>query len=354
MLRKIKIILILMVFFDASPSLMAQSLDPLLEGLQSNYSFTRLLALQELGRRDFEEQLRYLPALIEALKDHDLDVQSETVKILSGLGHGAEPGLPAMIQHFRESDGKGRDATLMVLAALGQRAVPALVEALEVEDPAIRLGACRALGRIGKEAQEAVPVLIRLFDEVRRDLPDCASVTIGKIGAVDDLIEIIRSGNDQQRAWISKKSFYHLPEEIDPTEALTELAKIENDPKTRLAAIDALGSRGSKSKNAVSLLVGTLADQQVGFAAASALGKIGLSALSNTIEALSSANFIVRSWAAHAIKSMEQPAVEAVPSLIKLLDDKELVVSLDARSALERIGTPKALDAVKRSGVNLR
>ncbi|MDC4226902.1 MAG: hypothetical protein MPW15_22340 [Candidatus Manganitrophus sp.] len=70
-------------------------------------------------------------------------------------------------------------------------------------------------------------MLIGLLDEVRQDLPDCASVAMGKIGEVDDLIEIIKSGSDQQRAWISKNAFYHLPEEIDPTEALTELAKIE-------------------------------------------------------------------------------------------------------------------------------
>lgn len=346
---------VVMVFFYASPSLMAQSSDPLPERLRSGQSFVRLLALQEVGRFALAEQVHYLPLLVEALEDKDADVQLNAAALLASLGNETESAVPVMVAYLREPDSERRDVVMTLIFNLRRTAIPALIDALRDEDPNIRLGACRALGKMGKGAEEAIPALIDLLDEVSQDIPDCASVALGKIGKVDDLIEIIKSGSDRQRELISKNAFYHLPEEIDPTEALIELVKNEESrPKARLSAVNALGSRGSKSKNAVSPLVAAMADQEIGFAAASALGKIGLSALSNTIEALGSTDFIVRSWAAYAIKSMEQPAVEAVPSLIKLLDDKELVVSLDARSALERIGTPKALDAVKRSGVNLR
>ncbi len=356
MFPKIKTLFFIMtVFFSASPSLMAQTADPLWERLGSKQSFVRLLALEEAALLEREEQVRYLPVIVEALKDNDSDVQLNAAALLFALGNDAESAVPAMIAYLREPDSERRNVIMTLVANLHNTAIPALVDALKAEDPDIRLGACQALGKIGKEARAAVPALIALLSEVGQAVPDCASVTLGKIGDAEDLIGIIRNGTDGERALVARNAFHHLPEEIDPTEALMELIKSEDEsPQVRLAAVKALGTRGAKSNNAVSLLVATLSDQEIGFAAARALGEIGLSALSNTIDALSSANFIVRSWAAHAIKYMEQPAIEAVPSLIKLLDDKELVVSLDAKSALERIGTPKALDAVKRSGVNLR
>lgn len=334
---------------------MAQPSDPLLERLRSNQSFARLLALQEVGRFALAEQTRYLPAVVEALKDKAPDVRLNAAAFLASLGNDAESAVPAMIASLREPDNERRNLIMTLVADLRHAAIPALIDALKDEDPDIRLGACQALGKMGIGAEEAIPHLIDLLDEVGQEVPYCASVTLGKIGEVDDLVEILRNGSDRRRESVSKNAFDHLPEEIDPTEALIELIKGEESrPAVRLSAVNALGSRGSKSKNAVSLLVTVMADREVGFAAARALGKIGLSALSNTIEALGSTNFIVRSWAAYAIKSMEQPAVEAVPSLIKLLDDQELIVSLDAKSALERIGTSKALEAVSRSSISLR
>lgn len=186
-----------MVLFYASPSLMAQTSDPLPERLRSGQSFVRLLALQEVGRFALTEQVHYLPLLVEALEDEDADVQLSAAALLASLGNETESAVSVMVAYLREPDSERRDVVMTLLSNLRRTAIPALIDALRDEDPNIRLGACRALGKMGKGAEEAIPALIDLLDEVSQDLPDCASVALGKIGKVDDLIEIVQSGSDR-------------------------------------------------------------------------------------------------------------------------------------------------------------
>ena len=55
-------------------------------------------------------------------------------------------------------------AAANALGAIGKPGVPALIEALKDTDPGMRIVVCNALGRMGPEAKDAAPALLKLFE----------------------------------------------------------------------------------------------------------------------------------------------------------------------------------------------
>ena len=55
----------------------------------------------------------------------------------------------------------------------------------------------------------------------------------------------------------------------------------------------------------------------------------------------------VRTYAAYALSKMEDAAADAVPALIKALEDESDRVKHHVVFALGKIGTPEALEALK-------
>lgn len=88
--------------------------------------------------------------------------------------------LPQMLRRFEEwSD---QEAAEDALGRIGAAAVPALVQALRNPDLQVRHKAIEVLGRMGDEAAAAVPDLIPLLDDPDPQIRKSAARTLGQIG----------------------------------------------------------------------------------------------------------------------------------------------------------------------------
>jgi HEAT repeat protein len=92
------------------------------------------------------------------------------------------------------------ESATIALGRIGAAAVPDLVRALGDPDPGVRLRAAEALARIGPDAKEAVPELIRLLSDEREHVETrkAAAWALGQIGppasgAVPELMRILQA-----------------------------------------------------------------------------------------------------------------------------------------------------------------
>jgi hypothetical protein len=110
-------------------------------------------------------------ALIQVLKDEDVQLREAAVKALGAAGP-EEGVIPALVRALEDEDANVRWAAAAALLDLGPatlEAAPALVRALGDEYSLVRETAAQALGGIGPHAVEAVPALIQaLGDEGSR------------------------------------------------------------------------------------------------------------------------------------------------------------------------------------------
>ena len=154
---------------------------------------------------------------------------------------------------------------------------------------------------------------------------------------------------------------------ISGCENLTQEQKVERlikqlqdqDVNVRMNAIRALMLIGTPAaikaaEGAIPFLIQQLQNDQdkwVRMLAAMALGPIGegaVNAVPALIQALQDQDVSVRYYAAYALGKIGQDAKDAVPALIQALQNDHNVRGRDSATiALEKIGTPEALKAVK-------
>jgi HEAT repeat protein len=268
-------------------------------------------------------------ALAAALKDKDWRVIQCAAEALERIGVEAKAAVPALLETLNDGWVRERWA-LSICTAPGCHAVgsgppdrlppartlwllwridrhpavmPALLNALK--DPAHRAGAARTLGRIGVEAKEAVPVLLKLLDE------ENGATRIDRTeGPLTQYREALTYA-----LWQINKHPAYIP-------ALIEGLKDKN-PSMRVYYITALGGIGPEAKAAVPALAEALKDEKdfVHRAATDALGKIGAdAAVPALVEALKDGGR-VRVYAAEALWRINQhPA--AVPALAEVLTNQ--------------------------------
>ena len=150
-------------------------------------------------------------------------------------------------------------------------------------------------------------------------------------------------------------------------EKLTQEQKVEKLIKqlqdqnvdVRMNTVRALGKIGTPeaikaAEDAIPFLIQQLQNDQdkwVRMLAAMALGPIGegaVNAVPALIQALQDQDVSVRYYAAYALGKIGQDAKDAVPALIQALQNDHNVRGRDSATiALEKIGTPEVLKAVK-------
>jgi HEAT repeat protein len=144
---------------------------------------------------------------------------------LGELGAHAEPALPALIAAAREGPEDLRHAAIRSLGCIGKAHKPAVAKVLpplatalrEKGDPEIRTLAAFAIGMMGPEAREAVPVLREHLPLREVTDPKAASYirgnvlwALGEIGpsaadAIIDIVEVVeglKSSSDDRRSAI--------------------------------------------------------------------------------------------------------------------------------------------------------
>ncbi len=188
----------------------------------------------------------------------------------------------------------------------------------------IRQSAVEALGKIGCEAEEAVPALIEALKSGNVSLRCDIIQTLGEIGsaakaAIPALIEIVYSEHFDECEYAA--------EALKNIGALTTDLKIESSVKAMH-----LSSCQHPVDN---------------------LAKIGKPAVPALIVALKDQAKVVRRRAAEALGKIGTEAKAAIPALIAALDDEGYLVRESAADALEKIGALTSELNIKRHVKNI-
>jgi HEAT repeat protein len=138
------------------------------------------------------------------------------------LVHAEHAGFaaPALVEAARDPDARVRDVSIVALGKLGADATVALVAALD--DPRLRPGALRALGRIGGTSA-FVPALVAALrsddDALRAVAVDVVQTSTSSDAAISTLIAALRDRDPQIRrpsaraiALIGRRAVNALPE----------------------------------------------------------------------------------------------------------------------------------------------
>jgi HEAT repeat protein len=329
--------------FDPSPQTLAQALKAPDPG-------RRLWAVAASTAKGAEAR-GVAPDLLAVVK-HD-----ESVKVRAGaalaLGKiGADPGLacPVLVEALHDPAPRVRTAAALALGLFGpgaQGAGPALAAALRNEDAEVTSAAATALGNLGPRAEPAVPLLIDLLRQDRRELRLRAVAVLGRIGpaaqaAGPALAEVTTDRDPALRREALRALVTADPQARVSVAALLEglrCADSELDRNVRAWASLSLGRIGPPAAEAVPQLVKALEDSQgsVRSAASLALGQIGAQAVPALVKALDHVDPRVRAGAAHALGVAGSAARRAVPALRQALRDEDAWVRFQAGTALGRI-----------------
>jgi HEAT repeat protein len=222
------------------------------------------------------------------------------------------------------------------LVSIGPSVVPHLIPLLKDQDARVRLDVVTALGSLGKSAQSAIPALIALFKE-ENSLPEPRVKT--------------RAQRFTAVAPSVGSALRMMGESAIPD--LILLLKDEN-VLIRSRAASVLGSFGKSAQPAIPALIALFKEEYslpeprvetraqrftaVAPAAGNALRMMGELAVPDLILLLRDENVLIRSRAALVLGNIGIPAESAIPDIIPLLSDKDQQVQRMAFIALGGIG----------------
>jgi HEAT repeat protein len=130
-------------------------------------------------------------ALVKSLKDDDVFVRRFSAQALGAIGSEVKGTVPALTAALKDPNKRVIQAAVEALAKTGSEGIKPLTELLKdkKQEPPTRLKIVQALGNAGKDAREAVPVLIDVVkDGGKRNDPMIATLrteaatALGNIG----------------------------------------------------------------------------------------------------------------------------------------------------------------------------
>ncbi|MGP0065173.1 MAG: HEAT repeat domain-containing protein, partial [Isosphaeraceae bacterium] len=362
----------------------------LIENLRSKDVDVRRDAAARVHLSDRKVQHEALPVLIDLLmKEKDGQVRLAVLDTVTAMGPDAASAVPALVHTLRTNyGGQGQEEShqdyrsALALAAVGKPAVDGLRGLLKERKESVRAECIMGLGRIGPDAEAAVPDLIPLLgdksDRIRRE----AALALGRIGpaavapliaAADDKDAVVRAG--------AMRGLGHLPSPTDQVHpailkcthdavaevraaAVTAMARLSlpddvllsvleenlrhDDESVRLAAINLLVERRALLAPMAPGLESLLKAKPDGVSrhAAFLLGKIGAPAVPRLLEALRDERSRI-DQIAEALAQIGRPAVGLLSQAVKAPEPR---VRRGAALALGRIrplapGTVQTLTA---------
>jgi HEAT repeat protein len=232
-------------------------------------------------------------AAVPALRVH-AEIMEEAREALAMLG-GTSIALQEAVRTLAEQSLWGvlcraltSDQVRAALVQLGSSAAPLLIDALRDDNPKIRCAACIALGQIGDPA--AIPAL-RVHAEVMQEAREALAMLGGTSMALQDAVRTLAEQSLWGvlcRALISDQVRDIVVQlETDVASALID-ALTDVDRELRIAACTALGQ--IRDSSAVPALISTLYDEDVDvrIAATDAIVNIGEAAIPALQEAITS------------------------------------------------------------------
>ena len=247
------------------------------------------------------------------------------------VGHDTDPALSEDVWNWLR--GRGRADAAPDAAPDGS--LPQLLAALRADDETVCLRAVYALAAVG------APVVPALIEVLREEAPARCRLNAGRSRANP-------AGGNPSELYAA----HALGAVGAPAVAALGAALEDGEWAVRAAAADALGNIGAPAKPAVPALLRALRDDSMWVRrnALEALGTIGCAGagvLSGLLAVLRDEDGLVCRNAAVALTKLARPdAHEAVPGLARTLSHDQRYVSFYAATALGRIGTRAAWDAL--------
>ena len=166
-----------------------RTLEATLVDLRSESVDVRRSAAVNISMGERELRIGALPVMIDLLQtEKDGQVRLAVLDALTAMGTDAAPAVATLVEAFRKGFGDNQNEkrhqeyrTALAFAAIGSPAVDGLRSLLTEQKESSRAEAVMALGRIGPNADAAIPDLIlRLGDEKERVRKE-ASLALGRI-----------------------------------------------------------------------------------------------------------------------------------------------------------------------------
>lgn len=303
-------------------------LHPRLEALQyldftsrQNRPWDRLIEhLKQLEENYDPNQVRlpqnFPPFISQALRDlesEDSTIYGDALHTLTIANHPSTIEALAVAAQHPNRAMRIRAAFALAETTLyeDKRAIPGLQDALSVDDMEIRKSALRCLGAMADPS--TVPSLIKAMEnrETRQEAGN-ALVQIGR-DALYGLQKVIRNSHDKNLAYVALDFANQIGEASIPL--LVQIVNTSKDEELTQMAVRLLGEQGDPSTSDI------------------------------VVRFLKHPAYWLRREAARSLGKIKSS--ETVPALIQALEDQDVGVSSAAREALEMIGTPEAVSAVK-------
>jgi HEAT repeat protein len=272
-----------------------------------------------LGRMLYPE--RTVPALAELLKEkcHPL-ARKEAAKALRILGTNAKETVPLLLKSLADHDCRMRRDCVLALGAVGDSSLPvihSLITLLTDNEPEVRAFSARALGMLKTLNRQALSALAKTSKDhdIRvRIQADAANAAIRQnvITTVPKLLEVLRNHPEEDVRLHSALALRILPLESDVVPALIEKLQTSAETasvKSELALV--LRSIGPAAQSATRCLVTLLQDHSI----------------------------LVRSCALDALRFINPPPAEVLPSFISSLRSDEARVRELAALAIQALGS---------------
>ena len=244
---------------------------------------------------------------IQKRSDSDITVESKSIAEKDAKKYQPCESTKWTIRLNTVEDFKNRDIAATELLKLGNSAVPALVACLESKHKDVPLLAAEALGKMGSDAKDAVPILSEAFENGNGE----AGIALGKIGpeAKSAVQVLITSLNNKKFKQIAIRSLGRIgPEAKNAILPLTELLNTSNE-KTIVRIHGALAKITGNEQHIV-FLTEYLDDNYAR---------------------------TTRIYAVQELEEIGPSAQNAIPALERVIWEKEAVLSKLANQALDKI-----------------
>jgi HEAT repeat protein len=278
--------------------------------------------------------------LVAALAKQDADIRLRAVEVLSNLGPRAESAAAHLEKLLQVPDGRVRMSAAMGLCSIDTenlaRMLPIIRAGLKDKDDAVCQKALYAIGQLEYrhkgEMRAALPEMLAILKDfkkrpvelVQNTLSGISILELEPVEIVPILIEILRDGELELREEAVRRLAYLAPDEAATTEALSDA--LEHAPlRVRLAVQSALQPLKKRPENVARSITSGL--EQSDFPRE-------------------------RAHAARTLGSMKREARQALPVLLRLLEDKSKAVRHAAAAAvllIEPEKLPQVLPILLRS-----
>jgi len=217
-----------------------------------------------------------VPALARVLESSDQNFCIEAAQALAAVGPGAAGAVPALIKQLTDprTPQVEKESMLDAIAAIGpaaKDALPTVMKLVGDKEPALRVAAAAALGKIGSSSPESVKRLSNALNDSRLAVHVAALKSLAQMGPVaasvaDDVKTYLGTSHEPAaNVWaaavlvsFSVDADAHLKFILAALKDKTPTARF-----ARVAAIDAIGVLGAKAQSAVPDLRDALKDKSV-------------------------------------------------------------------------------------------